>query len=60
MKGAPIIILDEATTSIDPENEHLIQQAIDELSKGKTLMTIAHRIGTIKNTNEIIVLNEVK
>lgn len=60
MKGAPIIILDEATTSIDPENEHLIQQAIDELIKGKTLMTIAHRIGTIKNTNEIIVLNEVK
>lgn len=60
MKGAPIIILDEVTESIDPENEYLIQQAIDELSKGKTLMTIAYKIGTIKSTNEIIVLNEVK
>ncbi|MBF0813268.1 hypothetical protein IR133_06030 [Staphylococcus saprophyticus] len=60
MKGAPIIILDEVTGSIDPENEYLIQQAIDELSKGKTLMTIAHKIGTIKSTNEILVLNEVK
>lgn len=60
MKDAPIIILDEATASIDPENEHLIQNAIDELSKGKTVITIAHKIGTIKNANEIIVLNEGK
>ncbi|MEB7436802.1 ABC transporter ATP-binding protein/permease [Mammaliicoccus sciuri] len=58
LKDAPIIILDEATASIDPENEHLIQSAIDELSKGKTVITIAHKIGTIKNANEIIVLNE--
>lgn len=58
LKDAPIIILDEATASIDPENEHLIQRAIDELSKGKTVITIAHKIGTIKNANEIIVLNE--
>ena len=48
MKDAPIIILDEATASIDPENEHLIQQAIDELSKGKTVITIAHKLETIK------------
>ncbi|MCD8777930.1 ABC transporter ATP-binding protein/permease [Mammaliicoccus sciuri] len=58
LKDAPIIILDEATASIDPENEHLIQSAIDELSKDKTVITIAHKIGTIKNANEIIVLNE--
>lgn len=58
LKDAPIIILDEATASIDPENEHLMQSAIDELSKGKTVITIAHKIGTIKNANEIIVLNE--
>ncbi|WP_340296962.1 ABC transporter ATP-binding protein [Staphylococcus coagulans] len=60
LKDAPIIILDEATASIDPENENLIQSAIDELSKGKTVITIAHKIGTIKNANEIIVLNEGK
>lgn len=58
LKDAPIIILDEATASIDPENEHLIQNAIDELSKGKTVITIAHKIGTIKNANQIIVLDE--
>lgn len=58
LKDAPIIILDEATASIDPENEHLIQSAIDELSKSKTVITIAHKIGTIKNADEIIVLNE--
>ena len=60
LKDAPIIILDEATASIDPENEHLIQSAIDELSKGKTVITIAHKIGTIKNANQIIVLKEGK
>ena len=58
LKDAPIIILDEATASIDPENEHLIQRAIDELSKGKTVITIAHKIGTIKNADQIIVLND--
>lgn len=58
LKDAQIIILDEATASIDPENEHLIQSAIDELSKGKTVITIAHKIGTIKNANKIIVLSE--
>lgn len=60
LKDAPIIILDEATASIDPENEHLIQSAIDELSKGKTVITIVHKIGTIKNANQIIVLKEGK
>lgn len=58
LKDAPIIILDEATASIDPENEQLIQTAINELSKGKTVITIAHKLETIKNTDQIIVLNE--
>ena len=56
LKNAPIIILDEATASIDPENEHLIQNAIAELTKGKTVITIAHRIATIENADQILVI----
>ena len=56
LKNAPIIILDEATASIDPENEHLIQQAISELTRGKTIITIAHRLATIQNADRILVL----
>ena len=58
LKDAPIIIFDEATASIDPENEHLIQSAIDHLSEGKTMITIAHKINTIKNADQIIALDE--
>ncbi len=58
LKNAPIVILDEATASIDPENEHLIQAAISELAKGKTLITIAHRLATIENTGQILVVDE--
>lgn len=58
LKNAPIIILDEATASIDPENEHLIQQAISELTRGKTIITIAHRLATIKNADQILVVND--
>ena len=58
LKNAPIIILDEATASIDPENEHLIQQAITELTKGKTIITIAHRLATIEHADQILVLEE--
>ena len=58
LKGAPIIILDEATASIDPENEHLIQSAISELTKGKTIITIAHRLATIRNADQILVVED--
>lgn len=56
LKNAPIVILDEATASIDPENEALIQQAISKLTKGKTLIVIAHRLGTIANADKIVVV----
>ena len=51
LKDAPIIILDEATASVDPENEHLIQAAISELTKGKTIVIIAHRLATIEQAD---------
>lgn len=57
LKNAPIIILDEATASVDPENEHLIQQAISELTRGKTVITIAHRLATIENADQILVID---
>ena len=56
LKDAPIVILDEATASIDPENEALIQQALSKLTKGKTLIVIAHRLGTIAEADKIVVV----
>ena len=58
LKDAPIIILDEATASVDPENEHLIQTAISELTKGKTIVTIAHRLATIEQADQIQVVDD--
>ena len=58
LKDAPIIILDEATASVDPENEHLIQAAISELTKGKTIVTIAHRLATIEQADQILVVDD--
>ena len=57
LKDAPIIILDEATSSVDPENEHLIQSAIRELVRGKTVIAIAHRLPTIEQADQILVLD---
>ncbi|MCT4543813.1 MAG: ABC transporter ATP-binding protein/permease [Vallitalea sp.] len=60
LKNSPIVILDEATASVDPENEHLIQDAISELTKNKTIITIAHRLSTIENADQILVVDEGK
>ena len=58
LKNANIVILDEATASIDPENEHLIQQAISELTIGKTVIVIAHRLATIEHADQILVVDK--
>ena len=57
LKDAPIILLDEATASLDPENEVEVQKAIDSLIKGRTVIAIAHRLKTIKDADQIIVLD---
>ena len=57
LKDAPVVILDEATASIDPENEHLIQEALSALTHGKTIITIAHRLATIENADQILVID---
>lgn len=57
LKDAPIIILDEATSSVDPENENLLMGAISELTKDKTVIMIAHRLKTVRNADQIFVLS---
>lgn len=56
LKDAPLVILDEATASVDADNESYIQEAISELCRGKTLLVIAHRLGTIRNADQILVV----
>lgn len=58
LKDAPILLLDEATAFADPENEALIQEAIAELARGRTVVVIAHRLHTIVNSDEILVIDE--
>jgi len=58
LKNPPILILDEATSSLDNESERLVQQSLERLAKGRTTIVIAHRLTTIKNANEILVLTE--
>jgi len=60
LKDAPIIILDEATSSVDPENEHMLISAIKELTKNKTLISIAHRLSTVREADQIIVIDKGK
>lgn len=57
MKDAPIVILDEATSSVDPENEHLLMVALAELTRGKTLVSIAHRLNTVRDADQILVVD---
>ncbi len=58
LKDAPIVLLDEATASIDPENERLIQQALNALTVEKPLIVIAHRLSTVQSADQILVLDQ--
>ena len=60
MKDAPIIILDEATANVDPENERELMLAIKELTKEKTILMIAHRLKTVRNADRIYVIDKGK
>ncbi|MDD6050762.1 MAG: ATP-binding cassette domain-containing protein, partial [Clostridiales bacterium] len=58
LKNPPILILDEATSALDNESEHIVQQSLEKLAKGRTVFTIAHRLTTIKGADVIWVLTE--
>ena len=58
LKDAPIILLDEATAFADPENEQLIQQGLQQLTRGKTVVMIAHRLSSVREADQIVVLQE--
>ena len=58
MKNAPIIILDEATANVDPENEKELTEALAELTREKTVIMIAHRLKTVRHANQILVVDK--
>lgn len=60
LKDSPIIILDEATAALDGENERLIHEALDDLQQDKTVITIAHRLNTIREMDSIVVMDKGK
>ena len=57
MKNAPIVILDEATSALDNKSEAVVQQAIDNLMQDRTVLVIAHRLSTVRNADQIVVVN---
>lgn len=58
LKDAPIVILDEATANVDPENEDRLQKAVEELTRNKTIIMIAHRLKTVRNADQIVVVDD--
>ena len=58
IKDAPIVILDEATANVDPENEDRLQKAIEALTRDKTIIMIAHRLKTVRNAGQILVIDQ--
>ena len=58
LKNAPIIILDEATANVDPENEDKLQKAIEKLTRDRTVIMIAHRLKTVRNADNILVIDK--
>jgi ATP-binding cassette subfamily B protein len=58
LKDTPIVILDEATAAIDPYNEHLIQMALDSLTREKTVIVIAHNLKAVRNADSIVVMED--
>jgi len=58
LKDPPILILDEATSALDAESEHLVQEALDRLMKGRTTLVIAHRLSTVQGADRVVVLDK--
>ena len=58
MKNPPILILDEATSSLDNENERIVQRSLEKLAAGRTTLTVAHRLTTVRHADEILVLTD--